>query len=55
MKHLDLRFYWLRDTVEAGKIKPSYIPTGEMVADALTKPLPAPKVLYCRKKMGIEG
>ena len=55
MKHLDLRFYWLRDTVEAGHIKPRYIPTGEMVADALTKPLPAPKVCYCRSRMGIEG
>jgi hypothetical protein len=40
MKHLDLRFYWLRDTMESGLISPSYIPTSEMVADIFTKPLP---------------
>lgn len=53
MKHLDLRTYWLRDTVESGHIKPNYIPTGQMVADALTKPLPSVKVAYCRDMMGI--
>ena len=54
MKHLDLRTFWLRDTVEAGRIKPSYIPTADMLADCLTKPLPAPKVAFCRTGMGIE-
>lgn len=53
MKHLDLRTFWLRDTVEAGKIKPVHVPTAEMVADVLTKPLPAPKVAYCRTMMGV--
>jgi hypothetical protein len=40
MRYLDLCFYWLRDTVESGLIALSYIPTSEMVADILTKPLP---------------
>jgi hypothetical protein len=26
MKHLDLRFHWLRDTVEAGHISPIHVP-----------------------------
>src|SRR5277367_4897666 len=26
MKHLDLRYFWLRETVELGKINPEYIP-----------------------------
>ncbi|GBE78927.1 predicted protein [Sparassis crispa] len=53
MKHLDLRFFWLRDTVEAGRIAPVYIPTAEMIADILTKPLPAAKIIYCREMMGL--
>ena len=39
MKHLDLRFYWLRDAVEASLINPVYVPTEEQVADIFTKPV----------------
>lgn len=55
MKHLDLRFFWLRDTVEAGIITPLYIPTAEMVADILTKPSARPKLEYFRQLAGIDG
>jgi hypothetical protein len=54
MKHLDLCWYWLRDAVENGIISPTFIPTAEMVADLLTKPLPRVKVEYCRGLMGLE-
>ena len=37
MKHLDLRFYWLREAVEAGIIDPLYVSTDQQVADILTK------------------
>jgi hypothetical protein len=53
MKHLDLRFYWLRDTVDAGIIKPLFIPTDQMAADILTKPLDRLKVQKCRELMGL--
>jgi hypothetical protein len=53
MKHFDLQFYWLRDTVESGQITPQYIPTAEMPADILTKDLPSHKVELCRKLMGL--
>jgi hypothetical protein len=53
MKHLNLQFYWLRDTVESGQIIPEYIPTAEMAADILTKALPHQKVELCRKLMGL--
>ena len=53
MKHLDLQFYWLRDAVENGTVAPEYVPTAEMIADNLTKAVPAPKVKYCREQMGI--
>ena len=44
MKHLDLRFYWLRDEVEKGKINMVHLPTDEMPADILTKALGRVKV-----------
>ncbi len=47
------RFYWLRDAVNDKMITPSFVPTTEQVADILTKPLPAAKVEYCRRMMGI--
>jgi hypothetical protein len=41
MKHLDLRFFWLRDMVNSGVIAVRYIPTADMAADLLTiVPLP---------------
>jgi len=43
MKHLDVCCYWLRDKVENGVICPDFIPTLEMIADCLTKSVPAPK------------
>ena len=54
MKHLDLRFYWLRDQVTLGVITPLFVPTEEMPADLLTKPLTRVKVERFRRMMGIE-
>ena len=42
MKHLDLRFYWLRDVCKAGLIDVKYLPTRQMPADILTKTLARP-------------
>jgi len=39
--------------VENGTIAPEYVPTAEMIADNLTKAVPASKVKYCREQMGI--
>jgi hypothetical protein len=38
-KHIDIQYHYIRDLEEKGKIKVSYIPTTDMVADGLTKPL----------------
>ena len=54
MKHLDLRYYWLRDVVDAGTISPIYTPTNAMPADLLTKALPKAKVEEFRHMMGLE-
>ena len=54
MKHLDLRYYWLRDVVDSGLVAPEYLPTDEMPADLLTKALPRVKVEHFRRLMGLE-
>ena len=38
-KHMDLRYHMIRDNVKKQNVKIELCPTGEMVADALTKPL----------------
>jgi len=53
MKHLDLRYYWLRDEVERKVISVCYCPTREMPADLLTKALPLLKVKECCKMLGL--
>ena len=42
-KHIDLRYHFIREAVEDGKIKVKYIPTDDNVSDIFTKALPKPK------------
>ncbi len=53
MKHLDLKFFWLRQAVQDSKLRLEYIPTEFMLADLLTKPLERVKVQEHRKRMGV--
>ena len=53
MKHLDLRYHWLRDTVAAGHISPQHIPTTLQAADIFTKPLKRQKIDVCLDLLGI--
>jgi hypothetical protein len=50
-KHIDTRHHFVRDMVKGGIIKLCHVPTGEMVADALTKALPRPKTELLRGKL----
>ena len=54
MKHLDLRFFWLRDQVKAGLLAPHFVGTENMPADILTKALDVARVVRCRTSMGLE-
>ena len=54
MKHLDLRYFLLRDQVTQEVIKPVFVSTEDMPADLLTKPLARVKVDRFRRMMGIE-
>ena len=38
-KHIDVQYHYVRELAEQGMIKVEYIPTAEMAADCLTKPL----------------
>jgi hypothetical protein len=38
-KHVDIYYYYIKDAVKDGKIKLTHVPTAEMAADGLTKPL----------------
>ena len=56
MKHLDLKYFWLRDEVAKKKsFKTVHCPTDFMPADILTKPLPLVKVKTAHKLLGLTG
>ncbi|KAI1678126.1 Retrotran-gag-2 domain containing protein [Pyrenophora tritici-repentis] len=38
-KHIDVCYHYVRDLAEQGKLDVAYVPTAEMVADGMTKPL----------------
>ena len=54
MKHMDLRFYWLRDVVEKGLLDVKYIPTTHMVADLLSIPLTGALVKESWTMLGLQ-
>jgi len=41
-----MRYHWIRWVVGEGALRLVYCPTDDMVADALTKVLPSPKVKH---------
>ena len=52
-KHIDVRYHFLRQVVKDKSVKLAYIPTGDQVADALTKGLPPASYSKFREEMGI--
>lgn len=52
-KHIDIAHHFVRERAALGHITFSYIPTAEMVADVLTKALPAEKHKFCCAGMGV--
>ena len=53
MKHLDLKYYWLRDQVNMGVIRILHLRTDEMPADLMTKALGRIKVQLFTKMIGL--
>jgi hypothetical protein len=50
-KHVNIRFFWVKDRVDAGEIKLVHKHTKEMLADILTKPLQGEQFIALRNKM----
>jgi len=46
-KHIDVRYHYIRELVVGGMTTVDYCPTGEMVADILTKPLQLQGFKHC--------
>ena len=54
-KHIDLRYHFIREAVEDGKIEMKYIPTDENVSDIFTKALPRPKFERFQESLGLRS
>ena len=52
-KHIEIRYFYIRDLIQKGAIKLQYVSTDEQVADVLTKPLSRLKFEYFRDKLGV--
>ena len=52
-KHIEIRYFYIRDIVQKGAINLQYVSTDEQVADVLTKPLSRVKFEYFRDKLGV--
>jgi hypothetical protein len=38
-RHINIRYFFIKDKIQSGDLELKYLPTEEMVADILTKPL----------------
>ena len=54
-KHIDIRYHFIRYSVEIGAFKLIYCPTNDMVADILTKALPGWKVKGHTAALGLRS
>ncbi|KAG9225295.1 hypothetical protein CCMSSC00406_0009851 [Pleurotus cornucopiae] len=52
-KHIDIRYHFIRYTIEAGSIRLLYCATDEMTADILTKALPSLKAKHFASALGL--
>ena len=53
MKHICVKYFWLQERVEEGKIHVVHCSTAQLPADLLTKPLGRQKVENCLKLLGL--
>ena len=53
LKHVDIRYHFIREYVESKRVNIVYISTDDMIADILTKPLGRIKFEYFREGLGV--
>jgi hypothetical protein len=54
-KHIDIRYHFIRFSLEKGSISLVYCPTDSMTADTLTKALPSLKVKHFASALGLRS
>jgi hypothetical protein len=54
IKHIEIRYHYIREQIEKGQVKVFAVPTAENVADMFTKNLGPTLFLKHRKELGIE-
>ena len=54
LKHVDIRYHFIREYVESKRFNIVYISTDEMIADILTKPLGRTKFELFRNQLGLD-
>jgi len=52
-KHIDIPYHFLRESVARGVVKPTFVPTGDNVADMFTKPLDRVKFAKFTQGLGM--
>lgn len=52
-KHIAIKYHFVREQVGNGKVKLSYCPSKDMIADMLTKGLPCVQFEKLRKMAGV--
>ena len=50
-KHFNVAYHYTRELVDNGTIQIKYCPTNKMIADGLTKQVPAPRALEHRREI----
>ena len=53
VKHINVRFHFLRDNVEKGEVELKYIDTKNQLVDILTKPLDASRHAFLHGGLGV--
>ena len=50
-KHIKVRYFWMKALIDDGSLEVIYVPSEELVADLLTKPLTGARFHYLRGKL----
>lgn len=53
-KHIDVKYHYTREQIKEKRIDLTHVPTGDMVADSLTKPINVAKFKWCRERMALK-
>ena len=48
-KHINVRYFFMKDKIDSGEVEIEYCPTEQMIGDFFTKPLQGEKFMEFRK------